>query len=273
VAIVACALLGAAIFGVRAWFATPIYRSEAIVGIAEDASSGMRGLIDSSGLGAIASLAGVNIGRGQDRRAEYVALLTSKGLIRDFILARDLLPVLFASRWDPEKKAWRASMWRDGPPPIDDGVEKFRRDVLNVLEDQKTGLVTVQIDWKDRELAAQWVTDLIGEVNDQVRHSAVSEAQSSIDFLYKELDESSAVGVREAIYRLIEADLGKVVIANTQRQYALKVIDPPLVSDARRYVRPKLALETILGAAAGCFGGLALVLWVYRRSWLPNLTR
>jgi uncharacterized protein involved in exopolysaccharide biosynthesis len=266
------AVVGAATLGVRAWLATPIYRSEAIVVIADDSKGGFQGLMGGE-LGAIASLAGVDLGGSRDRRAQYLALLTSKGLIRDFIASENLLPVLFSNRWDPAKQTWRASRWHDNPPPMDDAVRKFLREVLQVTEDRQTGLITVQIEWKDREVAAQWVDLLIGRVNDQVRKSAITEAQSNIDFLYAELMKNSAVEVRDGIYRLIEGNLGRVVLANTQRQYALKILDPPIVPDERRFVRPKLPLETALGAVLGAFLGALLALWLQRRHWWPSRTR
>ncbi len=262
-------IVSAAGFGIRAKLATPIYRSEALVMIADEAGQGIGGLVG-GGLGSIAQLAGVDLGGTQERRAEYLARLTSRGLIRDFIVREDLVKVLFADRWDEEKGVWRESFWYDVPPPLEDAVEKFRDDVLRVIQDRDTGIITVQVEWPDPKLAAEWVTKLIAQVNEQARQAAIAEAESSIAFLNDSLAENPALQVREGIYRLIEAHLGRVVVASSQRQYALKVIDPPTTSDERRYVRPRLALETVLGGLLGAVLGVLVSLWMHRRTWWPG---
>ena len=265
--ILAASLIGATAFWVWAWRSVPIYRSEAVVRIAEDPAGGARGVMDNE-LGRIASLAGLDVGGTQDRKAEYLALLKSKTLIKEFIESKDLLPVLFEQAWDSQLKAWREEQ-----PPMEDAVDKFRRDILRVTEDRYTGLITVRVEWREPDAAAAWINELIDRVNDKARQTAIEEAQSSIDFLNDELSRNPALEIREGIYRLVEAHLGRVVIANAQRQYALKIIDPPTIADVRRYVRPRIALESAVGGAFGCMAGILVGLWRKRRDWLPDPRR
>ena len=69
-------------------------------------SSGIGGALRSQ-FGGLAALAGVDLGSGGGRKDESIATLSSLGFARDFIVAENLLPVLFADKWDAAANRWR----------------------------------------------------------------------------------------------------------------------------------------------------------------------
>jgi uncharacterized protein involved in exopolysaccharide biosynthesis len=262
-------LLGGIAFGTYSSRSPRLYRSEALVTVVEDASLGSGGGSSGVGrLGAVASMVGLNIGGTQARRAEYVALLSSRRLIADLISSEDLLPVLYASRWEPTTRTWKTSWLSREPPTLNSAIEYFSRKILVVVEDRKTGLVKVSVEWFDPALSAAWANSLVSMVNVDVRQTTIDDAKNTLDFLNTELKRTSEIQVREGIYRLIEGSLSRIALANVQQQYALKILDPARAPDPNQFVRPRPLLATIAGAVLGGSLTLLWLLWRSRREWL-----
>lgn len=256
-------LLGAALALTHVFSAAHRYRSQLIATVSEDAA-GLGG-INGGQLGSLASLVGVNIGMENGRQAEYIARLSSRALITAFIQQHNLLPELFARRWDKDKSVWLD----DGKPPptMNQAVDMFLARVLKVKLDSKTGLVTLSIEWFDRSLTAQWANDLVGLLNDKVRSDVILQSRQSIELLNKEADAASALAVREAIFKLVEANLNRATLANARKEYALKVIDPAIVADANRYVWPRPMLELAAGIFLGGMVGCIFILLRRKEQW------
>jgi uncharacterized protein involved in exopolysaccharide biosynthesis len=175
-----------------------------------------------------------------------------------YIKEANLMPVLFASKWDADKKQWKDA----GDFPSDwDVFEVFDRGIRSVQFDRKTGLVTLAIEWRDPALAAKWANDLVREVNSRLRNLAIDDAQQKIGYLEKQLALTSSVEIQQAIYHLIEAQTKKKMIASTQEQYAFSVIDPAVPSE--EIFRPKRLLIAIFGLLMGITFGIVLA-FVYR---------
>lgn len=238
-----------------------LYRAEALVTLATSTSSG-----SSEGgmgrLGTVASMVGISIG-GQERKAEYVALLSSRRIVAHLIESRNLLPVLYPSAWDAEQKRWKKKA-----PTVNQGINYFNAKVLRVGEDRRTGLIKVTIEWFDRELAADWANSLVAIVNADVRATTIADAKKSIQFLNDELERTTPIPVREGIFRLVEASMSRITMANVQEQYALKLLDPAWVPDLGEHVRPRPVLAGSAGAVLGIVVGLVIVLWRTRRRWI-----
>jgi uncharacterized protein involved in exopolysaccharide biosynthesis len=205
--------------------------------------------------GGIAALAGINLGGGGGRSEESFATFESSGFARDFIVAENLLPVLFAERWDAAQ-----GKWRDGeePPTMEAAVTKFAGDVRTLSQDRQTGLITVTVEWLTPELAAAWANRLVEMINERLRTEAKSNADRSIEYLNQELARTAVVDLRQAIYRLIQDQVNNAMLANVQREYAFRFIDRAVAPVTR--ASPKRTLITAVGAFAGLFIGLLFVL-------------
>jgi uncharacterized protein involved in exopolysaccharide biosynthesis len=251
-------LLGSFAIAYAAW-GQRFYRADSLVAVVEDASAGLSGSMGSGALGALASLAGVSVGAGQGKRSEYIAMLSSRTLLVEFIERERLLPVLFADRWDHTTSKWVGSA-----PTPDDAVSILRRKVLTVSDDKRTGLVTVRMEWTDPKLCARWANSLVALLNARTRQQAKAEATRSVEFLNRELENTRAVEVRQATFRLVEANLNRIMLANTQTDYALRVIDPAAPPADTGFFRPRPLIEVPLAVILGSFLGFLLALWRYR---------
>jgi len=242
--------------GIYAWTATPIYRAETVLKpSADEGESGLGALGQFSGL---ASLAGVKMGGGTDNAATALATLDAYSFLSRFIEDQDLLPVLFADRWDADRQAWDPDAG-DRPPGMWNAVNKFRN-ILYLYTDRDTGLVTLSIEWRDREAAAHWANLLVQRVNAYLREGAIRDARESIEYLNREYAGTVNMDVRAAISHLLERQLEQITVANVRKEYVFKVIDPAIPPPANKFVKPKrtvlLGVGVLLGAVLGVLAAL-----------------
>ena len=114
-------------------------------------------------------------------------------------------------------------------------------------------------------MAAAWANDMVKELNGRLQPDAVRDAQRSIDYLEAEARKTNVVELQQAIYRLIESQIKKTMVAKASDEYAFKVIDPARVPEEP--VRPKPLVMVVLGFILGLIVSLfaAFVLNLARR--------
>jgi uncharacterized protein involved in exopolysaccharide biosynthesis len=238
-------LTGTLVALIAAFLTTPVYRAEVLLAPASQEKTG--GLSALAGqFSDLAAVAGLNLEDKKNKTAENIAALKSRTLSTTFINQQSLKPVLFARKWDAEKKKWKDA---DDIPTDWDAFTIFDRDIRLVSVDRKTGLVTLTVDWKYPAQAAAWANSLVKHVNNRLRADAIEEIDKSIGFLEKQLAQTSSVEVQQAIYRLIEAETKNKMIASTREEYAFKVVDPA-VPPEKKY-RPRRALMVLVGLVLG----------------------
>jgi uncharacterized protein involved in exopolysaccharide biosynthesis len=241
--IVVVTLLFAMASVVYALLAEEIYRSEVLLMPSDEQSSPVVG----GQLGGHAALAGVDVGRG-DQRVEALAVLRSRDFAREFIADYNLLPVFFADRWDENAQRWVVEN-PDDAPDLRDGVRYFHKSVYDVEEDSSTGLVTLSIEWHDPDTAALWAEALVGRVNDRLRERALKEAQTNVSYLQAEMGRTSLVAMQQSIGQLLQTEMQKLMLARGNEEFAFKVVDPAVPPKERE--RPKRTLIVILGTLLG----------------------
>jgi uncharacterized protein involved in exopolysaccharide biosynthesis len=224
------------------------------------------GLLNSLGgsLGGLAAIAGLSLGEGGER-AEAIQMLQSQILARQFIEDNHLLPVLFSSEWDSRRQAWRGR-----PRTLNDAVMYFDRGIRTVVEDRRTGLVTVRITWRDPVQAAAWANELVRRANEELRRRAVVRAESAIDYIKREARNADAVEIQQTLYRLMEDQYKTLLLANVSNDYAFSIIDPAVPADRDQYVSPRKFLFTFAGLVFGIL--LAIVLVLLEAPQLPGQT-
>ena len=119
----------------------------------------------------------------------------------------------------------------------------------SIDEDVQTGLYTLDVNWTDPRLAAEWANGLIHDVNAVLRTRAIGESRQNLDFLRSELQTNSQVQLQTMIYGLIEAEMKNAMLANVKQEYAFKVIDPARMPEKTHW--PKRLLIALLGFCAG----------------------
>src|SRR5262249_46340657 len=157
-------------------------------------------------LGGLASLAGFAVGGGNTQTEESLAVLRSQEFTEAFIESLHLMPKLFPKRWDERTGTWKTGPGVE-PPTLAQAFKYFDGRIRTISQDKKTGLVTVQIRWKNRQEATAWANALVERLNEEMRSRAITKTEASLGFLEKELNATAVVSTREAINRLIEAQI------------------------------------------------------------------
>lgn len=254
------ALTGLAIALLLSFLTARVYRAEVTAMPAAGAQVGSSLARLAGQFGGLAALAGVTVPSG-DNKDEAIAVLESRQFALEMITDLDLLQVLFSSRWDSANGAWR-TMSNRGPPTSDETWRVWDKSVRTVFEDRARGLVTVRVEWRDRELAATWANEMISRLNRTMRVRRLAELDQNIRYLNDELERARMVELRSAIAQVMQAQVSERMLASVRHEFALKVIDPAFPADADRPVRPRPALYSALGLSAGMLIGFALGLIV-----------
>ncbi len=261
-----CLILSAAAAVGLAYARTQYYRSEVKFSPTNGSGGGGIGDLAGGNLGGLAALAGLSLGGGGKRSEEFLEYLRSQGFTRRFIERHQLLPVLFARKWDAQRHQWNT----DDPPTLSDGEKRFSKKVRQITEDRRTGIVTLAIVWSDRELAAKWANMLIAEADDELRQRAIAEYNRSTDYLTNETASTSVVELRAAIAKTMESELRDAMLARTRDAYAFKVLDPAIVRDKKDIDSPDKVLYGALGAVFGLLLGVIIAASRQRRAKISS---
>jgi uncharacterized protein involved in exopolysaccharide biosynthesis len=263
VTLVATAAAAAAALLLPKWYEADIVISPASTQNSTSQLGGLSSLLSEVG-GGLASLAGVGT-EADTKRAESLAVLQSEALTENYIRLNDLLPILYASDWNPVTRRWKPSLGRK-IPTLWKANRYFNSTVRTVKTDAKTGIVTLMISWKDPLLAAQWANGLVKMTNDYLRHKALDESARNITYLNEEAAKTDLVGARQAIFTLLESEIDKEMLARGNEEYAFKVLDPAESPERASYPRPTL---WTVGAFIGTLG-LSVLAAFARVAWSRN---
>ncbi len=204
------------------------------------------------GLGGLASLAGVSIGGAGN--SEALAVLKSNDFQRGFIQEQNLMPLFFPKNNKSEGK------------DIRDGLKFLQGGVLVITEDKKSSLLKVVVSWKDPEVAAVWANALVRRLNSQMRERAINEATANIAYLQQEMASASVVSLQQAVGRLLESEMQKMMLAKGGEEFAYKIIDQATPPKIR--VSPKRAVISTVSFLAGIF--LSILVVFVRKAWLDR---
>ncbi len=226
---------------VFALIATPRFRADAV--ISEATSGGAGGAASLAGqFGGLASLVGVNLAALDSSNQIGMAVLRSRNLVEEFIRREELLPVLYPSQGNVV------------PPTLWRGTDHFRRNILKISQDSRTGMIVVSVTWTDPVIAAEWANGLVALANEMLRERARQTAERNIKYLKKQIELTPVVEMQRVIYNLVEAETKTLMLANVREEFAFVVVDPAVPPEFRD--RPKRTLIVIVGTLVGGFLGL-----------------
>lgn len=257
-----------------------IYQSSVLVAPAQEEGGGLSGL--ASQFGGIASLAGIDLGGGGSNQIVIAKeVLQSRAFLSDFFHRHNLAVPLMAVRgWNEESDSWVFDRDKYNPSigewlqdsdgethkPTDwEMVEAFREDHFSVSEAKDTGLITVSVKHYSPSVAKQWAESLVQDLNERMRKQDVEEAEARIAYLEEKLNETNIAGMQQVFYQLIENETRTVMLANAQKEFVFKTVDPAVVAEEK--AEPKRALICII---ATLLGGMLGVFMVFIRAFIGN---
>ena len=248
-----------------------IYRAEALLAPQNQAAAGGLSALASQ-YGGLASLAGIDLGNGAaDKTVLGLEIIKSRRFITEFIDRHDVLvPLMAVKAWNSESGYLEidsddydvaSETWvRDVSPPkktipsSQEAYEEFM-DILSVGQDKKTGFVTISVEHYSPTVAKQWVDWLIADLNSSIMQQDVAEAEQAIEYLNKQIENTSLADLQNVFFRLIEEQTKTVMLAKVMDEYLLKTIDPAIAPEIKS--KPKRALMVILSAFLGALLAMA----------------
>lgn len=191
---------------------------------------------------------------------EALSLIESRQFLYEFITEEGIMPVMYANDWDEASNDWKSepgkrhTLWA--------AYDDFEDDVLDIETDDETGLITVSMLWTDPEIATKWANDIVDRINEKLRRKAIDEATRTLEFLNKELQQTTVVEIQESLYELVKTQKAKIVAANVHNEYAFKIMDPAVVPEepAIPYL---LAILIAVGLVIGMFIGVTIALLLH----------
>jgi uncharacterized protein involved in exopolysaccharide biosynthesis len=262
--IVSATLVCAVIGGGAAALNQKMYRAVIVVAPVTETQGegGLGGLGNiAAQFGGLASLAGLSIG-GDAKKWESLGVLQSRALVEKYLADKNLLPILYESKWDAAGNRWRVSNPKK-VPTLWKASMQFNKKIRKVATDNKSGLITMTITWHDPQQAAQWANDLIRLANDYLRTQAIEESERNIAYLNEQAAKTTIVEAKQAIYSILRTQINKVMLARGTDQYAFKVIDPAAPPEQPSSLGA--VLSAVLGALAGFL--LASMLILIHAAW------
>lgn len=176
------------------------------------------------------------------------------------------MPILFADEWDEKSRQWKEVDARKQPSQMDLHRLLIRDGVLSVSKDKRTELVTVSVEWKDAKLAADWANLLVDDANRYLAQKEIERSQARLQYLNAELLKIPVEEMRRALFDLIATEQKRSMLANTQKEFAFKVLDRAVVPDKK--IKPKRAVIVILVALLAM---LIASTWILVKHRMENL--
>jgi uncharacterized protein involved in exopolysaccharide biosynthesis len=253
------------------------FESDALLAQSKDETSQLGSSI--SGLiGQVAGLAG-GLLQGQGTSVEEsVAVLNSRDFALRFMREHGVLQYLFPDQWDRKTQTWKAhtaglsamlpgnaATARAPGPSADDAVKAFDG-IRLVTIDRRTDFVRLSVRGPSPEVAQTWATALIRELNEVLRNRALDDTRRAVELLSKRVDTEQLQSVRTIVSALLELQLRREVMAESRREYALRMLDPPSLPDQRFY--PHRTRMVLTGMLIGfVLGAIFVIAQQLRRRW------
>lgn len=234
-----------------------IYRSEATITLRPEEKGSAVSLPSAlGGLGAmVASEFGIGGGGSLDK---LEVVLNSRVLSKRIINKYNLMPVLFPKRWDEEKKTWIKKGADDEPPTIQDGIKIIHKNFLTVGRDKKKDTITIGFDNTAPYTAKKIVGYYLTELSETLREEVLEDSRENKRFFNEQLKKTSDALLKEKIYNLLAREIEKETFALAQKYYGFVILDPPIVPDTDKKLKPKRALICIISVSAAFFAAVFL---------------
>jgi hypothetical protein len=251
------------------------YKSSALVQVTSPNS----GETSSAGIGGIASFAGLSIPGGlSNSRTDFaIAKLNSKEFFNALLKKHDLLPSLLATAeydfvlnkikfdediYDEELGKWiRVVSAPTLPEPSYlEAHESFLTNTFSVSLDDNSGYLILSVEHMSPFFAHDLLRIIVTELNDESRKKELVDIENSLEFLTKELLNTSTAVVSSSISKLIESQLRSKMLAYSDKDFLISYIDPPFVPE--RKSRPSRAMICIAFFMLGTFLSLIMAILI-----------
>lgn len=249
------AVLGGGVGGGMFFWLPPTYEAYAVIAPVSEGKGGALSVLGERFGGLVAGLG--ESGGGLSDPRQQLAILRSRAFTVRIIEENNLRPRLFPERWDASAQAWIGDA-----PTLWDAYRKMAH-MREITDDRRSGLVRMSIRWRDPEEAARWVELHVTTLNRYLQQRAIEASEKSVAFLTDQVNQTSNVEMRQTLFRLIEAETKKGVLAHATDEFAFAIIDPAEPPDRPDRLSLQLSIAaTGIGFLCVAFFGVFLAEYV-----------
>ena len=228
----------------------------------EKAASSGTSLSSSMGMGGLASLAGITLPQTLDGTETSLAVMQSRVFLEDFLIDNQILRHLYKDDWDD-----LSNTWKDAEPKMWSAVNNFKG-LMRVKRDLNSGVISLSLEWEDPVMAASWLNELVISINSHLQKEVIEEGKESILYLQEQLQNTKLAKLENVIYQLIGEQTKEIMLANVNKDYGFKVLDPAVVPLER--ISPRRKVIVILGTILGLISGIG---YAFLSRFVSNLNK
>ena len=248
-------ILTTVFFGIYSIFFTlsidNIYESKTVVQIKQNNK-----IQSSSKMSAFSSITGIPFGGANTEVSRVIQVLKSRDFAKHIIAFDDILINLFAvdyydlvtkneiydnSIYDEVNSKWVRVPPKNGKqiPTYLEAHYELHKNVISIkeIDDQ---YIEIAVQHKSPLFAKDLLELIITELNKIIRKNDITVAKRSLEFLDKELQNTSQVEIRKSINELIKPNLEMLMLADIDTYYKLEPIDKPFYPETHSYPNRKL---------------------------------
>jgi uncharacterized protein involved in exopolysaccharide biosynthesis len=227
------------------------------------------------GLGALASMAGVNVG-GSSGITPDIAFQTVLGnykFMTNFIQKHNIDKILlnnelekdyiFAMNNNSVYKYFHNSEKKDDEkqPTLFD-IYKDLSKQFSISTDKKTGLINIDFTSPSREFAYKTLNQFLEDSTNYLVERNLKDLNSQINRYQKELKKTDNLELKAELAKLISGLIKQKVYINSSKYYKVKVITDPYIPDVKDKVKPKRALIVIVAFITSFILAIFLVFFI-----------
>lgn len=239
---------------IYAFTVTPTYKPSLMMIPAEQPE--LSGSQIAGQLSGLANLVGLTTssGTGPTKSATALAILTSRSFAEEFIKRNNLMKELNYKDWDDKRKKWKKgepSMW---------ATSTAFSSMLEIVEDRKSSIITLSIEWKDPVQAAQWLNESVDFLNLYIRNQTLDETAKNLEYLESELVQDSSNNAQAVLYALMSEEQSNAMMASVREQYSMKIIDRAVPPEKK--FKPQRLFVLVTGTGIGFIFSILLILCI-----------
>jgi hypothetical protein len=250
-----------------------LYVSKALIAPVDASNNIERAL---GGYSNLAGLAGINLPSGSDEGNSLEALqkISTLSFFEKKILSNIYLPDLIAIKswnsktntitYDKNLYDTNTNTWiRDYSypqqliPSAQESFRVFKENHLNIVEDRKTGFITLSIKHQSPYIAMQWVELIYNEINSFYRQKDKLQSEKTVSYLNEQILITDLYEIKQVLAQLLQEEVKTLALIEASESYVFNYIDPPAVMEQKS--EPKRALICILSAILGGMLGVIIV--------------
>ena len=229
--------------------------------------------VNLGGLGALASMAGVNIGGGSGITPDiaFSNLLTDYAFMKQFIIKNKIDKKLSDPNFD---KSFIFAMNNRGIYDFlhskkDDKKIDFYMNIympiskmISISTDKKTSLINVSVEGANREFDYYLLNKFLEYATKYLIDRNLADINSKIQKYQKELATTNNLELKSELAKLISNLIKQKVYINTSKYYKVKVVTDPYIPDVKAKTKPKRALIVIVAFITSFILAIFLVFFI-----------